>query len=381
MNMSAIWDVQTINALSPAHVSAYLRANGWEDQGAYGAFGRLFRRYVGSEGKEILLPTRSSIVDFARRMTELVTDLAVAEGRSTGAVLFDLTLAPFDVVRVRSKDADDYGSVRFAEGLQLHEEARNVLIAAARAATADVPRKAWKGRRPEAINEYLDRVRLGQTEKNSFSVTILSPYSFDPVDQPQGALFSHEAFGRRVTRQFGRALSAIETALAEAVSNPVPAFEKTVEAGVSADLCQSLAKLADNDVGAEVSVSWSPAKPVSQPIRLALSRQDAAVLQEVARAFAREEPELGAQVQGVITRIAEDPKTFDGSATIEALVEGRLRRVHIAGFEESERDLLIDAFRKRKRIQVEGELTLEANRLKLGNPRGLVVSEAQDVNE
>ena len=375
-----MWDVQTISALSPAHVSGYLRAHGWQDHGVYGAFGRLFSRQVGSESVEIVLPTRSSIADFARRMTELVNDLAAAEDRAPSSVLFDLTLTPFDVIRVRSKDADDYGSVRFSEGLQLHEESMNLLIAAARAAISDVPRKAWKGRRPDAINGYLDRVRLGQTEKRSFSLTILSPYSFEPTERSQELLFSDEAFGRRVTRQFGKALGAIESALADAVSNAVPAFEKTVQYGVSADLCQSLAKLADNDVGTEVSVSFSPAKPVSEPVRLALSRQDAAVLQEIAREFAREEPDLNAQLQGVITQIAEDPKTFDGSATIETLVEGRLRRVHISGFEENERDVLIDAFRKRKRTQVEGELTLEGNRFRLRSPRGLVVKE-QDMYE
>jgi hypothetical protein len=31
-------------------------------------------------------------------------------------VVFDLTLTPYDVVRIRSRDADDYGSVSFVEG-------------------------------------------------------------------------------------------------------------------------------------------------------------------------------------------------------------------------------------------------------------------------
>ena len=380
--MSALdkWDVQTIRALSPAHVGGYLRAHGWVDRGPYGAFGRLFQRQVNDRLLEVVLPTRSSIADFDRRMGELLTDLSDAEDRGPDSVLFDLTLAPFDVIRVRSKDADDYGSVRFVEGVQLHEEARNALVAAARAATADVPRKAWKGRRPEAVNEYIDHVRLGQTERSSFSLTILSPYSFDPADQPQGGLFSQEAFGRRVARQFAKALSAIEAALAEGVTSPIPAFEKTVAAGVSADLCQSLAKLADNDVGAEVSISWSPAKPVSEPVRLALTRQDAAVLNEVAREFARQELELGARLEGIITQIREDPKTFDGSATIEALVEGRLRRVHITGFLHNVRELLIDAFRNRKRIEVEGELTVEGYRFRLANPHDLLVRETQETD-
>jgi hypothetical protein len=285
--MSDASDTLTIAALSPNHVGAYLKAQGWEDRGVFGQFGRLYKRETDGRAREVVLPTRPSITDFARRMEELVRDLAEAEGRASSSVLFDLTLSPFDVIRVRLKDADDYGSVRFAEGVRLHEEAGNLLVAAARAAAADRPRRAWKGRRPEIINDYLQRVRLGQTEKRSFSLTILSPYAFDPGEL---VLFGWEPLGRRITKQFGKALTAIETALAEAVSNSIPAFERTVEAGVSADLCQALAKLADNDVGTEISVSWSPAKPFTEMVRLSLSRQDAAVLQEVARVFASEEP-------------------------------------------------------------------------------------------
>src|SRR5262249_52408428 len=152
---------------------------GWLNGGAFGAHGLLYKRETGDQAQELVLPTRPTLTDFTKRMTELVEDLARAENRTVAGVVFDLTLTAFGVVRIRSRDADDYGSVPFVEGVQLCEEARNLLVASARAAYADVPRKAWKGRRPESINEYLQRVRLGQTEKTSFSLTVLSPYAFE----------------------------------------------------------------------------------------------------------------------------------------------------------------------------------------------------------
>jgi hypothetical protein len=368
-------DLATIAALSPNHIGAYLNAKGWADGGAFGAHGRLYRRDLGDEKQELVLPTRSSLTDFTKRMAELVDDLARAENRPLGVVLFDLTLTAFDVIRVRSRDADDYGSVQFAEGIQLCEEARNLLVASARAASADRPRKAWKGRRPESVNEYLQRVRLGQTEKSSFSLTVLSPYAFEMTSQSQISLFAEDAFGRRVTRKFATALQAIEHALAEAIRDPIPAFEHAVEAGVSADFCQALGNLADNDVGIDVSLSWSPAKPVlpalsPSGVQLSLTPRDAAVLKEIARVFARAEPEPDTFIEGIITQISEDPHTFDGSTTIEAAVEGRLRRIQVQ-FNPADRDVLIDAFRSRTPIRMEGELISEGNRLKLSSPRGL----------
>jgi hypothetical protein len=368
-------DLVAIGALSPNHVAAYLSARGWVDEGVFGAHGRRYASTADGEKHELILPTRPTLTDFTRRMTELIDDLAQAEKRATSSVLFDLTLTAFDVIGIRSRDADEYGSVRFNEGVQLCEEAANLFVASARAAFADAPKRAWKGRRPESINEYLQRVRLGQTERSSFSLTVLSPYAFDPPTQvrPQIPLFAEDAFGRRVTRKFGTALQAIEQALSDAIPNPIPAFEHSVQAGVSAELCEALANLADNDVGIEVSVSWSPAKPVPHSqggVRLALTPRDATVLKEVARVFTREEPEPDKYIEGIITQIAEDPHTFDGSTTVEAVVDGRLRRVHVQ-FSLNERDFLIDAFKNRARIKVQGELISEGNRLKLNGPRGL----------
>jgi hypothetical protein len=364
-------DDATIAALSPSHIGAYLRMRGWEDRGPFGANGRLYARALRDNTLELVLPTRTSITDFTKRMAELVGDLARAEQRPVSNVLFDLTLTPFDVIRIRSKDADEYGSVRFSEGLVLCEEARNILIASARAASADVPRKAWKGRRPETVNDYLQHVRLGQTEKRSFSLTVLSPYAFEP-GRSQASLFDRDAFGRRITKQFANALKAVEAALVEGVSNPIPAFEKTVQAGVSAELCEALGNLADNELGVEVSVSWSPAKPIPISVGLSLTPRDAAVLKEVAREFASEEPEPDAQIEGIVTEISEDPRTFDGSTTIEAAIEGRLRRVRVQ-FDPSDRDVLIEAFRQRSPIRVQGELSSDNNRLNLRNPRGLTI--------
>jgi len=117
-------------------------------------------------------------------------------------VLFDLTLTPFDVIRVRSRDADDYGSVRLLKAFsymrrpaicwwRLHARLRLTVLA-----------RPGKGRRPESINEYLQRVRLGQTEKSSFSLTVLSPYAFEATSQTQVSFFAKDAFGRRVTHMF-----------------------------------------------------------------------------------------------------------------------------------------------------------------------------------
>jgi hypothetical protein len=373
-------ELETISALSPTHVAGYLRGHSWRDQGKYGPYGQLYSKNVEDRTFNVVLPRLATIADFATRMKELINVVAGVERRQAASVLFDLTLAPFDVIRVRSMDADAYGSIRFARGLDLHEEAKRAVTAAANAAASERPRKAWKGRRPDSVGQYLERVRLGQTENASFSLTVLSPYSFDPEGQEKATLFEDESFGRRVTLKFGSALTAIETALAEAVAgNVLPAFEKVIPAGVSADICQALAKLADNESGVQISVSWSPAKPASGPIRLSLTPQDSAVLHEVARTFARQEPDPEFVVVGLVEEIKEMPERFDGSVVIQAKLpqQNGIRKIRVH-FAQGDRDLVYEAARNKRWVRVTGNLARDGKLLKLDEPHDFSIVEPSD---
>jgi hypothetical protein len=374
-------EFETISALSPAHVAGYLRGRGWRDQGKYGSYGQLYSKNVSDRAFNVVLPRLATIADFAARMKELINVVAEVEDRGAAGVLFDLTLAPFDVIRVRSMDADAYGSIRFAQGLDLYEEAKRAVVAAANAAACEQPRKAWKGRRPDSVGQYLERaLRLGQTENASFSLTVLSSYSFDPEGQEKATLFDDQAFGRRVTLKFGSALTAIETALGEAVTgDPLAAFEKGIAAGVSADMCQALANLAENESGIQVSVTWTPAKPAGNPIRLSLTRQDSAVLHEVARTFARQEPEPEFILEGLVEEIREKPERFDGSVVIQAKLPQQVgvRKIRVR-FAERDREFVYEAAKNRRWVRVTGSLAREGKVLKLDEPHDFSIVEPSD---
>jgi hypothetical protein len=363
---------RALPALSPAHVAAYLRDRGWVDGGPFGPFGRGFKRDDNRGSNEVILPMRQNIADFVRRMAELVEKLSDFEDRPVAYVVQDLSLAAFDVIRVRSLDADQFGSIRFAEGIAIHDEAKKLVAAAALAANSDRPRRAYKGRRPETVTQYLEKVRLGQTENASFSITILSPYSFNPAGQ--GDLLDDVTFGRKVTSTFANALSGVSDSLALAVIDSERAFENAEVKGVSSEFCSSLAELADNGLGVEVSVAWSPSKPRGLPQRINLNRQDAEILREVSQTFAQAEPEPSYTVRGRVKALAEPDRPYEGSFKIEAYMPefGGLRTVS-ALFGPDDRADVLTAMNENMWIQVTGDLSKNGRTLVLERPTNFKV--------
>jgi hypothetical protein len=175
-------------------------------------------------------------------------------------------------------------------------------------------------------------------------------------------------------------LKAIEAALAEAVAgDPLPAFEKGIAAGVSADICQALAKLADNESGIQVSVSWSPAKPTGDPIRLSLTPQDSTVLHEVARTFARQEPHPEFVLVGLVEEIKEMPDRFDGSVVIQAELpqQAGVRKIRVR-FAEPDRNSVYQAAMHKRWVRVTGNLARDGKHLKLGEPHDFSIVEPSD---
>jgi hypothetical protein len=370
-------DEPTLNALSPRNVAGWLRMRGFEYQSNYGQYGAIFVRKVDGEDCEVILPTSSQVRDFGRRMTELINDLADAEDRSPNDILTDLTLAPFDVIHVRSPDADDYGSVRLSAGLQMHEDARNLVLAAANAAASPVPRRSWRGRRFEEVSAYLDNVRLGQSQRGSFILTVLSPWDFTPESVPSLDL-SETTFGRRVTRSLASALKATESAIRDSVARGAKPLADAYKDGVSWNFCQALARLAREGEGIEVAVAWSPVQPENAPVAIRLKREDASILMEAAQLLASqwEEPEV--RLEGLVAAIAEAPERFDGSAVLETVFSGTVRKVRVS-FGEAERLTIYDAAKEKRWIQVVGDLHRDGQRLSLLNPRDIALIEATDI--
>lgn len=375
-------DRYVLAALNPRAMVGYLRSTGWSKIRDYGENAAVFGATIDGTSHELLVPVASQARDYVSVVELMIEDLAKVEGRPPYELASDLSMAAFDVVRIRSPDADDIGSVELLAGVELHEHARDLVLFAAAAAAAEKPKPVWLGRRSERVTDYVGSLRLGQSQRGSFVISLLSPWDFVPaIDRQQNTLGFADPFGRRATKTLASVLEAVALALRKAATEGIEKpFEAAVRFGVSANICTALAQLTREGEGATVSIRWSSTKPCNGEPTLRLTREDAQALTEAAERLSSYEPLPDVTISGVITNIKEEPSAFDGVTTIEALLDNRLRRVQVdfAKDDSEGRDALIDAFRKRKRVSVTGEIIREGRRLRLENPRGLVMATIED---
>jgi hypothetical protein len=179
---ASIIDIRALAALTPAALSAYARAEGWRRTEKFGEHSDVYALH-GSP--ELIIPGIESLGDYASVVSSIIGVLAKVEGRDELQVYRDLVGADRDVIRVTAQEAEDDGSVRIDAGVEIVLQARDMLLSAACAAKD--PRPTYRAGKIKEASDYMDRVRLGQTEHGSFVVTLLAPVPPALTPQPSQA--------------------------------------------------------------------------------------------------------------------------------------------------------------------------------------------------
>ena len=379
-----IHDRDALARLSLLDVRAYLATQGWSAVGRYGTVATIYK-IKNSTGKstELLLPMRENLADYAARMGDIVETLADVEHRDEIAVFHDLVKAGFDVVRFRAPNADEAGTIDLQSGVALYDHARDVIAAAANAAVKQ--KRAYRGNTPDKAKEYPDTLRLGQSEVGSYVLTVLSPVQ-PSLASDQASLFpdidlGDEPFSRAVTLTLSRSLRAAKRAVDEAIATGrLDPFETAVESGVSSNLCEAIARLAEQGAGVEISVTWSRVRRGPEMnASYSFTEDNARVLSEAAAAFRESEPQSDITIEGFVVLLERKPEEFDGKAKIRGFVDGRVKTIS-ADFMSWDYQKVVAAFDKKLRVRVDGDLVKRGPIQFLGNARNLVVFDEDEPN-
>lgn len=360
---ATIRDTEALKAVSPAALSAYARTAGWSKAETYGDHSDV---YVAHGQPEIILPRTEHLGDYADVVSRLVEIFANAVETDELSLYRDLVTADRDVIRVRAAENSD-GAVAVDDGLALLQGAHDLLLATA--CSLWNPRPLYRaGSNREAV-EQVSRIQLGQTEQDSFAVTLLTPVVAPPIQSifTDGWGLKNDPVERRLTRRLTGALEAARTATGQTVVGDADAFSQAVEEGVSANLCDALATLIEPFPALDVSVTWArtlPRKTARKTVRF--GRSDAPILREAARSFRNREPRPDVRVFGFVQRLKRDEAETGGIIALRTSVDGQNQSIATI-LESFDYERAIQAHRAKAPIVMEGDLERIGQRWRLLN--------------
>jgi hypothetical protein len=373
-----IRDAQAMQAIRPVDAALYLRAGGWEQVSIQPGRSSVWRRVVKGEEYEALLAMDQGLRDYALRTGELLRVLAAAEQRSEMQVYDDLLRITTDVTRIRIADPElTDGALPIEENVQIAQKARDLVLAAACAATER--RAVWHTKKPEKAMEHVRTVRIGQSERGSYVITVLSRVT--PLLHTQKELFETDPpYERQVTQTLAESLLALDRAAEQAaLTQEMSAFEEAVSKGVNANLCDAVAGFWGGHElrrDLEFTFTWAPARPVhgELPRRVAISADRIPVIREAGRLMRERAPVPDFELRGAVVKLARPEEATIGKVTVLGLVDDRQVRVTVE-LPESPYHLAVTAHDQGKALRVFGTLVKERNSYLLQHARNVNIDD------
>jgi hypothetical protein len=385
---------------SGAELVTYLDGSGWRRQP------RSWRGasvWVHPGDHEVLVPADDSFGDSDRRKRDVLSVLAAVEGRTIGEVALDvlavlrdvqdyrLTVAPLAPAAVTPADDSGQspasalsvdGALRFLEGV------RSLLRTAARSA-AEGPHFTF-GEQPdpgtrERMRQLTAWAQLWVHHPGMDLVTVRTPVLVpdgEPVVGPPAAQDAAQAAGkagrgwpRTASVHLYEAVRSAQEAVQDvAAGHGVDVFDAAVAAGVSAQLCDSLARLLGPVGGGDVALDfrWGRGRPAHPPpARLVFPTGSAQVLRAATRRLQRGSTDAAASVRGQVQDLHDD---VDGRDRWRVRVRGALavagraavhRSVWVRLESQPAYDEAIHAHRDNRAVVVDGVLLNVRGRMEI----------------
>ncbi|WP_020469989.1 hypothetical protein [Zavarzinella formosa] len=381
MNVS-IRDRAVYETLNPTDLAAYLRSANWTAGDNRPGHSSTWRTTFDGQMVELMVPLNRQYKDYVDRMAETVPLIAAVEKRSELEVLGDIQTASSDVVRVRYRYASAHdGSIPLDRGEALVENTRELFLAGACAAVAKRP--YFGNFKAQQARDYVQTLRLGQSERGSYVITVLSPVP-PQLNPKQVDLFGadvEQPYERLAVTQMSKALVALRAAADEAMTSfQTDGFDRAVQDGVSANLCSALVGIggpsAQPNDELVVSFTWARSRPADAGIarEIVFPGDRFPVISEAARLYRRTAPAEETEIRGVIVALKADHAhgPLVGPVTVRDILSGRPRKVQINLDEPSHR-LAWEAYESRAEVTCRGILTRSGTNLAIQTPRDFAI--------
>lgn len=366
--------------LEPKQLETYLLSQGWRCDGDLSNLASIWHRPENNAyDAEVIAPRSDRVKDYRDRMVDAVLAIASYEGREPSDVVKALAghFADHVKVRVIHKDVVE-GTIPMNDGILLNLRARDLLASSAMSAASK--RRHFSGKRPPETREFLNSLRLGQTEVGSYIVNVIAPLS--PVEPAEQDVIPTTSVTRMITANLSAGLDALLDAIHEYKENEdLTVFNYAVDAGVSANMCDALLGLSGErqERSFEVMIIPSP-KDVfkSEPRTFLFDTPEVKVLATASEYYKDNYVLPDQTIRGFIKRLDRPATEENGTITVEATILNTEKHVAIELGPKEYLDA-VNAHKMKEVVECHGDVSVKARSAKLLSPSGFRVIRSGDL--
>lgn len=353
-------------------VNAYLQSQGWEKSGPWGDSAAIHVKEEKGRNWELLVPLDDSLDDYEDVMERLIVVLSDVEERPEFEVYTALASIGSDAVHLSSM-CDIVPAMSLANISDLYGNARDLLCHAARA--AERSQAVYAGRPSKGVSAYIESVAALVNPFSDYALTLYSPVGSHFGEQFELDENNEVSFSRKTISKLASALTHTQSLVeyVDANEDAPGEYEEAVAAGVSSNLCKSIASLAEAGDGIKIDVHWAaifPSAPLPRPFHF--SQRSMKVLQEIAKDIRKKTPTYDDHIEGYVVSLDRGIDEFDGSAKIDTTQEDQPKQITVR-FAEAEYEDVIKAFQARARVTLVGDIHPYGRGYELREPRSLEI--------
>lgn len=360
-----------VDMVTPSAVSQYLASRNWHLEARRDTVKEIWR-LPGEAGNlaRVMLPLATDYADFRQRFHDVLMALGQVYDVDAATLIEEIAATRADLFFVRLDQPMNDGTIPFRQAEITIESLYKMLRAAA--TTAHDPNHSHRGRRSNAVTEFLERdVRLGHTKPGSFVFTIVARLgppertletSARPSDT--GTVGPHTPFPRMAMATLARGLETTRD-LTRSFSDAT--LESAAAFGLSAGLVESLEDItaAEGMRSLNLSFRWA-AGGMTPDVGRQTIVLDRAAIDELPvvreRLVRREEPPRRTELIGTVRSLSRENVGPDcpDAATIVLIadVNGRVRPVTVT-VTGDDHEWAIVAYQRKLPFTVTGDLLRE----------------------
>lgn len=375
---NAVWNYG--RRLPNAHqLAAYLALTGWVEDGSLGGLATVWHRLdeESAGDAEVVVPTLENVADALNLIDDALIALAQFQSRSVVEVVESIFDTGADIVRVRVVHSDvEGGSIPVDDGVLLNQNARDLLLSAANSSVAR--KKMFLGGRPDIANTYMKSVRLGQTSIGSYVVNLIVPI------QPTTNELENRPFSRVVTENLNGALTALQAAAAEfKASADLAVFDRTIDKGVSANMCEALIGMSGVHQSRKLSVSVVASPLIASSIvpstSIEFDSETFPAIQAAVEYFKDNYVLTNRTIRGYVKRLDRIHGEIAGTVAITTVLFGKNEKNVSVELSAEDYAEAIKAHEQNLLVEIHGDIHVTPRTATMLNPTGFRVFNSGDL--